>query len=166
MTDRIYGLEPFIPCDATILVLGSMPSVASLREQFYYAHKQNRFFKIISYLVQRDLNTIDEKKSALSVLKIGLYDVIHSCIREGSLDSKIKDVEPSDLEELLKKYPSIKVLITNGSLSKKLFIKYSSHLLNKPHLKVIHLPSTSPANAMMSLEKLIEVYKGAFSQAL
>ena len=160
MSERIYGLEPFIPSKARVLVLGSMPSIASLQAGFYYMHKQNRFFKILGLCLKSELDSIEKRKPALITMQIALYDVIASCVREGSLDSKIQDVEPADIKALLKTHPSIKRVITNGALSKKLFLKYSSSL----DIEVVHLPSTSPANAMYNLERLAKLYIPALTE--
>ena len=160
MAERIYGLDPFIPENAQVLVLGSMPSVASLQAGFYYMHKQNRFFKILGLYLNSNLDTIEKRKQALITMKIALYDVISSCVREGSLDSKIHDIETADIKSVLKKHPGIKRIITNGSLSKQLFLKHFS-LLN---IEVVHLPSTSPANAMYNLERLSRLYIPALTE--
>lgn len=160
MAERIYGLDPFIPENAQVLVLGSMPSVASLQAGFYYMHKQNRFFKILGLYLNSSLDTIEKRKQALITMRIALYDVIASCVREGSLDSKIHDVEAADIKSVLKKHPGIKRVITNGALSKKLFLKYSS----VPDIEVLHLPSTSPANAMYNLERLSKLYIPALTE--
>ena len=158
--ELIYGLPPFIPPKAKVLVLGSMPSVASLKEGFYYMHKQNRFFKIIEILCGYKLDTIELRKKALNELNIALYDVIEACEREGSLDAKIKHIVPSDIKNLLNYHQSIKRVITNGALSKKLFLKYSSGV----NIEVVHLPSTSPANAVFNLDRLSSLYIKALKE--
>ena len=155
MSDRIYGLKPFINQDSKILILGSMPSVASINDGFYYAHPHNRMWKIIAYLAKSDcLNTIEERKLAALKLKLAFFDVIKSCERIGSMDSNIKNVEPNDIALLLKYYPSINRIITNGNKAKQLFLTYNHNL----SVDVVHLPSTSPANAQYSLQKLEMLY--------
>ena len=157
---RIYGLDPFIPKGARVLVLGSMPSVTSLDANFYYMHKQNRFFKLVGLCVGEELDSIKKRKCALESMHIALYDVISSCVREGSLDSKIQQVVPSDIKGLISQNPSIKRIITNGALAKKLFLKYSQGI----SFEVLHLPSTSPANAMYNLERLARLYLPALTE--
>ena len=123
---RISGLKPFINEDSKILILGSMPSVASIRDGFYYAHPQNRMWKIIAELsgVEK-LKTIEERQSAALKLHLAFFDVIESCEREGSLDSNIKAVKPNDINKLLLQYPKIKRVITNGNKAKDLFLTYN-----------------------------------------
>lgn len=162
MAERIYCFAPFIPSNAQVLILGSMPSVKSLEQGFYYAHPQNRFFKIIAVLHTKwraqkvghevapsVLSTVAERQTALSDLGIALYDVVASCEREGSLDSKIKHYDYADIWGLLQQHPSIKTVITNGGFAKTHFTKSTL----KPHqaelnFDFVALPSTSPAHAV------------------
>lgn len=152
---RISGLKPFINEDSKILILGSMPSVASIRDGFYYAHPQNRMWKIIAELsgVEK-LKTIEERQSAALKLHLAFFDVIESCEREGSLDSNIKAVKPNDINKLLLQYPKIKRVITNGNKAKDLFLTYNHDC----KAEIVHLPSTSPANAAYSLDRLKALY--------
>lgn len=155
----IYGLPPFIPAGCRILILGSMPSVASLEAGFYYAHPRNRFFRIIADFTGRELPDTASRKQALSELGIGLFDVIRSCRREGSLDSAIIDVTPNDLRGILHSHPEIALIATNGALARRLFLKHigkDQEILGK--ISLCHLPSTSPANAAYSLPRLEEEY--------
>ena len=141
---RISGLKPFISQESEILILGSMPSIASIKDGFYYAHPQNRMWKIIAELAGVDeLKTIEERKSVALKFHLAFFDVIESCEREGSLDSNIKAVKPNDINHLLLFYPKIKRVITNG---------------NNCKAEIIHLPSTSPANAGFSLDRLKKLY--------
>ena len=163
LRDRILqGLPPFIPEDPRILILGSMPSEASLEAGFYYAHPQNRFFKIVGVLFGMDVATIPGRKAALASLHIALFDVIGQCRRSGSLDSAIKDAVPNDIPRLLSEHPSIQVVATNGALSRKLLSRQAL----PSGVKLFNLPSTSPANASWSLQRLIPLYKEAFDAAL
>ncbi len=152
---RLEGLEPFIPAKPRGLILGSMPSAASLAEGFYYAHPRNRFWKLIKRAVPFEIENLDDKKKALGYLNLALYDSIKSCEREGSsLDSKIKNAVPADIGALVREHPSIEFILTNGALSKKLFLKHNQI----EGIELIHLPSTSPANAAWPLERLWELY--------
>ena len=148
----------FIFEDSEILILGSFPSVKSREKMFYYAHPQNRFFKVLFTLFNEDYSTdISKRKDLLKRHKIALYDVIEECDIEGSADNTITNIKPIDIKAILKKYPNIKVIATTGSKAASLFDKY---LLDKiGNRKVLHLPSTSPANAKMKLEELVEKYK-------
>ena len=151
------SIPPFINKDANTLILGSLPSVASRKYGFFYAHPQNRFFKILSMVFkEEEPKTIEERKDFLTRNKIGLYDVIFACDIYGSSDASIENVEPIDLKNLLKQYPNIKNIFTTGKKAKELYDKY---LLPQVGVEAVSLPSSSAANASMSLEKLVEAYK-------
>ena len=151
------SIPPFINKDANTLILGSLPSVASRKYGFFYAHPQNRFFKILSMVFkEEEPKTIEERKDFLTRNKIGLYDVIFACDIYGSSDASIENVEPIDLKNLLVQYPNIKQIFTTGKKAKELYDKY---LLPQVGVEAISLPSSSAANASMSLEKLVEAYK-------
>lgn len=151
------SIPPFINKDANTLILGSLPSVASRKYGFFYAHPQNRFFKILSMVFkEEEPKTIEERKDFLTKNKIGLYDVIFACDIYGSSDASIENVEPIDLKNLLIQYPNIKQIFTTGKKAKELYDKY---LLPQVGVEAISLPSSSAANASMSLEKLVEAYK-------
>ena len=151
------SIPPFINKDANTLILGSLPSVASRKYGFFYAHPQNRFFKILSMVFrEEEPKTIEERKDFLTRNKIGLYDVIFACDIYGSSDASIENVEPIDLKNLLIQYPNIKQIFTTGKKAKELYDKY---LLPQVGVEAISLPSSSAANASMSLEKLVEAYK-------
>lgn len=159
MCDFIESFKPFIQGNSKILILGSMPSVKSLEEGFYYANKQNRFFKIISKLYGKELINTEDKKHALISLNLALFDVIYKCKRKGSLDSAITDIYPTNISDLITSYPSIKRIITNGSLAAKLFKQYNSSIYENNNIEVFHLPSTSAANAKYSFDNLFAIYK-------
>lgn len=162
----LEGLTAFVPPNARVLILGSMPSVASLKASFYYAHPQNRFFKLLGAFLNQELLTIEDRKKALAFTHIALFDVIKSCNREGSLDSAIHDIEPNDITTFLKSYSDIKMIVTNGALSKKLFLRFNQSLITDSYLRILHNPSTSPANAAYSLDRLKEFYFPVFEYAL
>ena len=105
MCKRIVGLDPIVFKDSRVLILGSMPSVISLKEQMYYANKTNRFWKILESLYQEN-----DKIELLKISHIALWDICHSCIRKTSADSEIKDIEPNDIQELLNRYKNIETV--------------------------------------------------------
>lgn len=150
-----HTLEPIYNKDSQVLILGSIPSVKSRENQFYYTHPQNRFWKLLEHLFDVTLNTNEEKKAFLLKHHIALYDVIASCDIEGSSDSHIKNVVPNDLETIIKE-SRIHTVFTTG---KKAYALYQKYQYPKINIKAISLPSTSPANAAYSLEKLIQHYK-------
>lgn len=138
------------------MILGSFPSVKSRESQFFYHHPQNRFWKVLSSVLDKDTPiTIDEKKDFLLDNNIALWDVIASCDIEGSSDSSIKNVVANDLNKIIDTC-DIKQIFCNGGKSFELYKKYCEKNTN---LKAIKLPSTSPANARFSLEKLVEDWK-------
>ena len=153
-----HTLPIFINEDSEILILGSFPSVKFREVMFYYGHPQNRFFRVLGSLFNESApESVADRKDFLKRHKIGLYDVIEECDIEGSADSSIRNVVPIDIVTILNRYPKIKVIGVNGSKAKDLFNK---HLFDKVgNAKVIYLPSTSPANARMSLEDLVREYK-------
>jgi hypoxanthine-DNA glycosylase len=151
-----HSFPIFIDSNSKILILGSFPSVKSREEDFYYMHKQNRFYKILSNLFNEDFYNVDinTKKELLSKYHIALYDVIESCEIENSNDETIKNVEPSNIKEYIKN-TNIKHIFINGNKAKELFIKYNNDLINM----TTFLPSTSARNARFNLEKLTNEYK-------
>lgn len=151
------SIPHFINKDSKILILGSLPSVASRDKGFFYAHPQNRFFKILAYVFnEEEPKSIENRKEFLLKHNIALYDVIFSCDIYGSSDATIENVEPINLKELLKEYPKIKKIFTTGKKAKELYDKY---LLPQVGIEAISLPSSSAANASMNLEQLVEQYK-------
>ncbi len=152
-------LPPYINDDSEILILGSLPSVKSREEGFYYAHKRNRFFLTLATLFnEEEPISIMDRKSFLNKHKIALYDVVYACDIHMSSDSSIKNVTPINILCVLYTHKKIKIVAVNGGKAKQLFDKYL--LKDIPEdLKVIYLPSTSPANAKTSLSQLVEQYK-------
>ncbi|MGN1166654.1 MAG: DNA-deoxyinosine glycosylase [Lachnospiraceae bacterium] len=149
----IHPFEPIYSKDSKILILGSLPSVKSREQNFYYGHPQNRFWRVVSSILQEPLpNTIEEKRDMLLRHNIAIWDVIYSCDIKGSSDSSIKNVVPTDIASLVKKTQIIKIYC-NGKTSGKLFQKYQE---SKVGIPAVVLPSTSPANAAFSLERLIQ----------
>lgn len=139
-----------------ILVLGSFPSVKSREIQFYYGHPQNRFWKVIAAVSREDVpKTIEEKRAFLLRNHIALWDVIESCDIIGSADSSIKNVVPNDMEVILQKAP-IRAIFANGDKAYRLFLKYCQ---KDGQPEVYKLPSTSPANAAWSVERLTEYWR-------
>ena len=149
--------------NSKILILGSMPGVKSLKEQQYYAHQQNRFWKIMSVICNEPkLHEYSYELKLKTLLKnnIALWDTIKTCKRDGSLDSDIQNETPNDIRKLLKTYPNINTICFNGNKSYSAFKKYFPNLLEK--YNCFKMPSTSPANARYSLDKLIEEWHVVF----
>ena len=151
------SIPPFINKDSKILILGSLPSVKSREYGFYYAHPQNRFFKLLAVVFdENEPKTIKERKEFLIKHQIALYDVIYECDICGSSDSSIKNVKAINLKQLLEEYPNIKIIMATGKKAKELYDRY---LYKECHIEAISLPSSSPANASIKMDELIEAYQ-------
>ena len=156
MTHVIHKIPPVYNKNSQILILGSFPSVKSREGRFFYHHKQNRFWKVLSTIVNDVLpETIDEKKDFLLKNHIAVWDVIASCDIEGSSDSSIKNAVQNNFSDILKAAP-IRKIYTNGGTAYKLYHKYCEKVTG---IKAMKLPSTSPANASYSLDRLISEWK-------
>lgn len=150
----IHTIEPIYDENSKILILGSFPSVKSREKAFYYAHPQNRFWRVLAGIfgVKDILSDNAEKSAFLLSHKIALFDVIASCEITGSSDSSIRNVIPNDLTPILSN-ADIKGIYCNGASSFKLYGKYLEKITGiKAHL----LPSTSPANASWTFDRLTE----------
>lgn len=151
--------HPFPPLynkDSRILILGSFPSVKSRENMFFYGHPQNRFWKVISAVLNESVPlTIEEKTQLLLNNNIALWDSIARCSIVGSSDSSISDVVPNDMSRIFNT-AQIEAVFCNGKKSHELYRKY---VQPKCGIEAICLPSTSPANASWTLDKLIVEYK-------
>ena len=150
--------HPFSPVwdqDCTVLILGSFPSVKSRENDFYYGHPQNRFWKVIAAVCGAPVpRTIPEKRDLLLQNHIALWDVVQSCEICGSNDSSIRNVEPTDLRQILSGAP-IRQICANGGKAAALYRKHQQPVTGA---EITALPSTSPANAVWSLERLTEAW--------
>lgn len=151
-----HEFGPVYDENSEILILGSFPSVKSREVQFYYGHPQNRFWKVLAYILKTEVpQTIEEKKTMLLENHIALWDVIESCSIVGSSDTSIKDVIVNDFSKILAG-TQIKKIYVNGAKAYDLYHKYGE---KQTGIKAIKLPSTSPANAAWRLERLCEAWK-------
>lgn len=151
----LHNIEPIYDENSKILILGSFPSVKSRESEFFYAHPQNRFWKVTSAVFNMPLPiTIDDKKAFLSENKIALWDVIASCEIDGSSDSSIKNALPNEIERILDA-AKIRKIFVNGRTSERY---YNSLIKDRVNRSAIFLPSTSPANAAWSTQRLIEAW--------
>ena len=150
--------HPFPPLygpDSERLILGSFPSVKSRETTFFYGHPQNRFWKIIAALCHSDVpKTIEEKTDLIIGNGFALWDVIASCEIVGSSDSSITNVRANDLNPILSG-SRVKKIYCNGTASYRLYRKYIQPLTN---IEAAYLPSSSPANAAWSLDRLIDTW--------
>ena len=158
MTEYQHICHTFSPVydeHSKILILGSLPSVKSREAGFYYGHPQNRSWKVLAAVLSCPVPvSIQEKKEMLLEHRIALWDVIESCDIAGSSDSSIKNVVLADIRMILQK-ADIDRIYANGKKAGSLYRKY---IFPKTKMPVTALPSTSPANAAWSLEKLAEMW--------
>ena len=146
-----HTFEPVFNKESKVLILGSFPSVKSRKNNFYYGHPQNRFWRVLANVLGEDVpQTIEEKKSFLLEHHIAIWDVIESCTIIGSSDSSIKDVVVNDFSKVLEN-SAIETIYVNGGKAYELYHKYAEE---KTKMQAVKLPSTSPANAAWNLEKL------------
>ena len=148
---QLHTIPPVYDQNSKILILGSFPSVQSRKSGFFYGHPQNRFWKILAAVFEDVLpKTVEEKRAFLLHHGIALWDVIASCEIEGSSDQSIRNAQPNDLSEILNT-ADIRAIYTNGGTATKL---YARHIFPKIGRAAIALPSSSPANAAWSQERL------------
>ncbi len=147
----LHTIEPVWDKNSKVLILGSFPSVKSREEGFYYGHKQNRFWKVIASVCNCSVSeNIQDKKKMLLSNGIAVWDVVHSCDIVGSSDSSIKNVVPNDIGIIIEN-SKVERIFTNGKKADELYSKYIEQSVG---ITAVCLPSTSPANAVWTLEKL------------
>jgi TDG/mug DNA glycosylase family protein len=149
---------------ARALVLGSMPSVRSLEANQYYAHPRNTFWRITASIFGFDATSPYEiRLEALKISGVALWDVLHACIRPGSLDSAIEAGSrvPNDFQSFFEQHRGIELICFNGAEAEKSYHKYVLPELNINSLKYVRLPSTSPAHAALSFEKKSAMWRNA-----
>lgn len=151
-----HNIPPLYDKNSKILILGSFPSVKSREGQFFYHHPQNRYWKVMAAVFDCKIPvTIEEKKAMILSHQMAMWDVISSCEISGSSDSSIRNVIPNDIGKLLQE-TEIEKIYTNGGTAHKYYQKYIRKQIGWDD---IMLPSTSPANAAWSLERLIAEWK-------
>ncbi len=162
------GFAPIANNNAVLLVLGSMPSVASLKQQQYYAHPRNAFWPIMQRLIEvPDELTYAEKQALVKRHGIAVWDVLAACFRPGSLDSAIdeKSISANDFVGFFATHTQLRQVVFNGGKAEQL---YNKHVLPQvverwPQLQYARLPSTSPAMAALSLEQKTECWRMVLS---
>lgn len=150
-----HTFAPVYDSRSRILILGTFPSVKSREQNFYYGHPQNRFWKVLARLTKEKLpETVEEKKAMLLKHQIAVWDVVAGCDIIGSSDSSIKNVVPADIPKILSG-SQITEIFTNGDKAYKLYRKYCE---NTTGIKAVKLPSSSPANAVFTLDRLTDTW--------
>lgn len=160
----IDGFAPIVSGNASVLILGTVPSEASLLRQQYYGHPRNAFWPIMSVLFGSDPELCyQRRKEVLIENGVAVWDVLRSCNRLGSLDSSIKlaTIRTNDFMDFFTKYKDIKRVFFNGRMAEKLYQKRVLPTLHHrfSYLEYQCLPSTSPANASLKFEQKIEAWK-------
>lgn len=151
-----HTFDPVFDEESKILILGSFPSVKSRENNFFYGHPQNRFWKVMANVLEWEVpTTIEEKREMLLENHVAVWDVIASCSIVGSSDTSIKDVVVNDFSRILENSKVERVYV-NGGKAYELYHKYAEKVTG---IKAVKLPSTSPANAAWSLEKLTKTWK-------
>ena len=154
----IHPFPPIFEQSSEILILGTLPSVKSRENAFYYGHPQNRFWRVIAALCRAPVPETTEEKTALLLENhIALWDVVYSCEITGSSDSSIRNVVPTDLNRVLSQ-SGIKRVFANGGKAAQLYRRYQQSITG---IEITALPSTSPANARRSLEQLCSAWREA-----
>jgi len=165
-THWVRGLPPIAGRDARILILGSMPGVASIRAAAYYAHPRNQFWPIVAALYGIDARSpYAERVAGLIRARVAVWDVLGQCARAGSLDAAIElnSAVANDLGKFLRAHRAIDHIVFNGGLARQHFRRQweTAALAARPNLHLLALPSTSPANASWSYEKKLESWRQA-----
>jgi hypoxanthine-DNA glycosylase len=152
---QIHPFPPVWDEKSRVLILGSLPSVRSRKEGFYYGHPQNRFWRVLAAVFGAPIPaTVEEKRTLLLSHGLALWDVIASCRIEGSADASIREAEANDVAGLLRRCP-IERLYANGQTAGKLYHKLLEPVTGRP---IAVLPSTSPANAAWGMDRLVEAW--------
>ena len=139
---KIFSFNPIIGEQPELLILGTAPSVQSLERRQFYGHPRNHFWPVICALLGLSLpDSYDQRTALLRNSGIALWDVAHSCIRPGSLDTNIRETEPNDIPSLLQTHPTIRTVAFNGQTAQKLYDRFFPRF---PDLLYLRLPSSSP----------------------
>lgn len=159
----VHPFGPLYDSRSKILILGSLPSVKSREQNFFYGHPKNRYWRLMAKLLEEAVpETIEEKKALVLNHRIAMWDTIYSCDIIGSSDSSIKNVVPTDLSKIIRD-SEITHVFCNGKTSGAYYQKYQEPLLG---ISAVILPSTSPANAAWSFEKLFEAWSAVLNPLL
>ncbi len=157
----VHPIPPFCADGARVLILGSFPSVKSRESGFFYGHPQNRFWRVLAQVFEDAVPvSVEEKKAFLAAHGVALWDVIASCRITGSADSSIRDVVPNDIAALMEAH-AIRAVFTNGRTAQAL---YDKHILPTLGIPAVCLPSTSPANAAWSAERLAAAWRAVITE--
>lgn len=161
-THIVHPFGPLYDASSRVLILGSLPSVKSREQNFFYGHPQNRFWPLLAALFGEPVPaTVEEKKALALRHHVALWDTIYSCDIVGSSDSSIRNVVPTDLREIIGGSAVCRVFC-NGGASGRCYQRYQAKRLG---LEATVLPSTSPANAAWTMDRLLEAWRTVREEA-
>ena len=153
------NVPPIIDGNCTVLLLGSMLSPKSAEAAFYYAHPQNRFWRVLSAVFGCECPSTNQEKINLALShRVALWDVLSSCDISGASDSTITNVQYNDISGLLERYKNITSVFTTGGKAHELLMRYNQDINNSVISNAVRLPSTSPQNCKIKLKELIAAY--------
>lgn len=156
-----HPFPPVVDESCRILILGSFPSVKSREDGFFYGHPQNRFWRMLAAVFGEDVPAdIPAKKALLLRHRIALWDVIASCEIVGSSDASVRDAVPVEINRVTGT-ATIQRVICNGALAGKLYRRF---LYPSTGIEASVLPSTSPANAAWTLDRLTRAWQAALEK--
>lgn len=154
------SFEPIYGPNSRALILGSWPSPKSWEEGFYYGHPRNRFWPLMAQLTQQEIpQDIPQKQQLILQNGLALWDVLQSCTIQGAQDASIKDPVPVEIQRVIANAP-IQAIFCNGAMAHQLYQRYLQPVTG---IKAIKLPSTSPANAAFSLQRLADCWQPALA---
>jgi TDG/mug DNA glycosylase family protein len=158
---HVHGFPPIASPDARVLVLGTMPGVASLQAKQYFAHPKNAFWRIAGEVLGFDAGApYEARASSLMAAGIALWDVLQSCTRPGSLDADIADGVPNDFATFFAAHPGVRRVCFNGAKAEALYAQHvRPRVPGPPACEYLRLPSTSPANAGVSLADKLRAWQ-------
>lgn len=149
---QLHTIVPIYDENSKVLILGSFPSVKSREKMMYYSHPQNRFWKVMSILFDEE---IANKKEFVLKHNIALWDVIESCDIDGSSDSSIKNIKVNDIKKIVDNSKVLNIFV----LGRKAYDLYNKYIYPNIKVEATMLSSTSPANAVKSLDDLVNEYR-------
>ena len=161
------GFPPIAGPDARVLVLGTLPSQASLAAGQYYAHPQNAFWKIMAEIAGA-AGDYEARREALIAAGIAVWDVLASSVRPGSMDADIEmaSAVPNDFNGFLGDHGSVELVCFNGQKAEQLFRRFVEPVLDRPEIRTVRMPSTSPAYASMSVAQKLSAWRGIIEPAI
>ena len=160
---HIQGFPPICHADAHTLILGSMPSRESLARQKYYAHPRNSFWPILTRLFGISTTDYGELTRQAAERGVAIWDVLQACVRHGSLDKDIDDrsIVTNDFSTFFEQHPGITRVFFNGAKAESVYMKHvlPGLAVGQAEITLLRLPSTSPANAAMTVEAKLEKWR-------